>query len=139
MKARDFRIGNLGQNHDGTILKVIELREKYIGTQVIDRSKFPLPEGWQLEPIPLSEEWLEKFEFEESSLINGFFLNNTIFEKAVHIKKHPTNPGYMVFTKGVILNTLQYVHQLQNLFHALTGEELTLKTATASTTPQQTQ
>ena len=72
-------------------------------------------------PIPLTEEWLEKFglklnknhtcfhikgmQFEIPSMIGGFYDNEYGFDEESKIE-------------------LKYVHQLQNLYFALTGEEL---------------
>jgi hypothetical protein len=68
-----------------------------------------------LQPIPLTEEWLERFGFEYSDLNGDSGLwkippfqiygkcNQFIYEYALDVN---------------------YVHQLQNLYFALTGEEL---------------
>ena len=61
-------------------------------------------------PIPLTEEWLVKFGFENKT--KTFVLNN------ISIKQQ--TKGYFFYLS--IMN--QYVHQLQNLYFALTGEEL---------------
>ena len=75
-------------------------------------------------PIPLTEEWLLKFGFEEKSKSKNFYLGNFRF----HISK-PVNYDGFIFCDGydVITDRIKYVHQLQNLYFALTGEELVLK------------
>jgi hypothetical protein len=121
MRANELRIGNLLRDKvSKTELKVIELTEKDFVTYVIDRSKFPLAKGWGIEPIPLTEEWLLKFGFEWYGRITGWTINehsinekNGCFEFCIN-KEFPVE--------------LKYVHQLQNIHFALTGEELTLKT-----------
>jgi hypothetical protein len=78
----------------------------------------------EIEPIPLTEEWLIKFGFEEHTTnhkyykfgcaifrglgdsINRFYYHRSGHSKCIEIK---------------------YVHQLQNLYFALTNEELTIK------------
>ena len=75
-----------------------------------------------IEPIPLTEEWL---------LIMGF-------EKC----EHKTEPQYYkdceeisvrlfpkekYFTLAYLGTEIKYLHELQNLYFALTGEELTIK------------
>lgn len=72
----------------------------------------------EIKPIPLAEEWLVKMGF----------------------KKFVTSDKYHTYALGVInvndnivyvselgfLNHIKYVHQLQNLYFDLTGEELTV-------------
>ena len=72
--------------------------------------------GGDLEPIPLTEEWLLKFGFER--LGSGRFDFKT-FTYYLH--------DGSFYNKTSRLCTIKYVHQLQNLYFALTGEELTIK------------
>lgn len=60
IKANEIRIGNLMQDQQGNILKVIGIVEGSISYHVVDRSKFPLENGWSAFPIPLTEEILLK-------------------------------------------------------------------------------
>jgi hypothetical protein len=123
MKANEFRIGNLLRDKvSKTELKVIELTEKDFVTYVIDRSKFPLAKGWGIEPIPLTEEWLLRFGFE---IKKGKFGNEYhLLNFSLYTSKEQT----ICFVYDDFLKDIYYVHQLQNLYFALTGEELTLKT-----------
>jgi len=136
MKATELRIGNLTQDSKGNLLKVIGLTDDNISYYVVDRSKFPLEVGWQAEPIPLTEEWLVKFGFEEySKHINGDFELCIKSDKpSHHIVVRITRSNFSVFnhsecdfTQIQFINRVKHVHQLQNLVHALTGEELTIK------------
>lgn len=69
------------------------------------------------EPIPLSNELLHKLGFIIIKDSEEFFLGDfRIFL-----------PNFFKY-KDCVLNKIKYVHQLQNLFYALTGKELTLKT-----------
>lgn len=72
-------------------------------------------------PIPLTEEWLLKFGFSEK--LGNWELPNFRF----HINK-PMNFDGFLFCEGYSVTTdkIQFVHQLQNLYFALTGEELIL-------------
>lgn len=74
------------------------------------------------EPIPLTPEWLERFGFEVygsepywkyADGINGMFKNNRF-----RLFTFQTHGDYV---------PVDYVHQLQNLYFALTGQELELK------------
>lgn len=73
------------------------------------------------QPIPLTEEILLKCGFEENSagdyVLNDFLLGYITEDD--NIQYEHTNP----LMKWGIINVL-YVHQLQNLYFALTGEEL---------------
>lgn len=80
------------------------------------------PIDYEIEPIPLNEEWLLKFGFEKK--LGNYELENFRF----NINK-PINFDGFLFCEGysVITDKIQYVHQLQNLYFALTNEELTIK------------
>jgi hypothetical protein len=91
-------------------------------------------------PIPLTEEWLIKFGFE---IYNSCYKNITKFllKEEYRDTKHATigiNPvtednmlklsnvfGVWFFNNGH--HEIKHVHQLQNLYFALTNEELKLK------------
>jgi hypothetical protein len=78
----------------------------------------------KLSPIPLTEKWLLDFGFEKGDY--GFYklYYNDDFYLLTNLK------GYTELCinkiKGAVVET-KHVHQLQNLYFALTGEELTLK------------
>lgn len=84
------------------------------------------------EPIPLTEEWLVKLGFEENAgrFTNGhkeYCAHNYDFRFTI-TTDHEDNVGLCAFgSDDDIVLTVKYVHQLQNLFHSLTGEELTIK------------
>jgi len=73
----------------------------------------------EIEPIPLTEEWLVKFGFE---IKQGRF-GNEYFGK---INLYTASDKKIVFCYDDCLKGINYVHQLQNLYFALIGEELTL-------------
>ena len=77
----------------------------------------------QVKPIPLTEEWLLKFGFKKVEGLPGWTYDGyDIFKdgKSWHIFKFNQ-------TLKVHRCKLLYVHQLQNLYFALTGKELTFK------------
>lgn len=88
------------------------------------------PLTWEIQdlsPIPLSPEWLERLGFLN---IAGSFRKDGLYkmEFVFYVKE-----GILRYqTKGsgfsIELEHIQYVHQLQNLYFAFTGEELTLTT-----------
>ena len=107
MKANELRIGNfiiesLSFGSD----KVIKV-DPNIFNRRID----------EFIPITLTEEWLLKFGFKKKyksyEKCDFTFLQGG-FDK-------------LAYKLTIIENTPKYVHQLQNLYFALTGEELTFK------------
>jgi hypothetical protein len=79
-----------------------------------------------IKPIPLTEEWLIKFGFkltENHVGYNEYRLNTLGFR--VQCSKN-NNPVSLCNNRGYITDFI-HVHQLQNLYFALTGEELEIK------------
>lgn len=121
INTKDLRLGNF-INYDCETVKVLALSENSI------KFKNDEIEGFEMFPSELynyeklSEEWLLRFGFEEKSKSQNFYLENFRF----HISK-PANYDGFIFCDGydVITDRIKYVHQLQNLYFALTGEELT--------------
>jgi hypothetical protein len=115
MNTNELRIGNLCQDKiSGALLKV--------SFYVIDRNLFPLQPGWQAEPIPLTEEWLLRFGFEKND--NNQFI---LMEGSVDILFNKDLNGWTCDGINFSINMTEHVHQLQNLYFVLTGEELKLK------------
>jgi hypothetical protein len=93
----------------------------------------------QIEPIPLTEEWLLKFGFEKEYFygddakfiwwqLNDFGLEifNTNKEQG-RTSIESKDVGFFYEPMYMDYIEIKHVHQLQNLYFALTGEELTLK------------
>lgn len=72
-----------------------------------------------LQPIPLSEDWLLKFGFVKNDYPYDDYVSPP-FGLGMNIIKISKDMEFFIFK-------LSYVHQLQNLYFALTGEELTIK------------
>jgi len=127
MKETELRIGNYISNQDGT-LRGIPIGEPHI----VDKTDFKWAEMYV--PIPLTEEWLLKFGFELKDKINMGFIKQINFPHMknylyVNSKYYTTALWDEISQKEflIMLNPCQYVHQLQNLYFALTNEELTIK------------
>ncbi len=125
MKVEELRIGNLLRDKvTKTELRVIKLTEQDIVTYVIDRSMFPLLDGWGAEPIPLTEEWKLKFGFEKTEWDNfnsyRLIIGNNDYAIVLYSDGN-CEVGDIITCK------IEYVHQLQNLYFALKSEELTFK------------
>ncbi len=123
IQANELRIGNLLRDKvSKTELKVIELTEKGIVTYVIDRSKFPLKSDWGLEPIQLTEEILLKCGFVQCE--NEFWYQKNIISISPSVGTYEIQ-GSKLSLSVMRENPIRYLHQLQNLYFALTNEELT--------------
>lgn len=79
----------------------------------------------QIEPIPLTSEWLERFGFEKDDSRRTESHPYTDYEKSgVRIDLPYFEFHFNNCDSGI---DIEYVHQLQNLYFALTGQELELK------------
>lgn len=121
MKVEELRIGNLIFYHSNftkeTRVKVVDL----ITFSLLLGSHEEFKESYL--PIPLTEEWLLKFEFWTSDWdVHSTLRKQVLDSSLVYDKDNKT------FDLGDLLNIkIEYVHQLQNLYFVLTGEELKLK------------
>lgn len=118
MKQTELRLGNYITIH-GCLQEIVEL---------------PLPENCTDEntkPIPLTEEWLLKFGFyadNESWYYSLYFDKNQETFKICPLYSNGIPSGmFSVLNCMACVKKIQFVHQLQNLYFALTGEELTIK------------
>jgi len=122
MVEEELRKGNLV--YYGTT--VFTVKGYYNGIVFIDRSRGIVElEIEDLKPILLTEEYLVKFGFkkkgedEEDNAIhclNGF-----------EIIKHAFKEEFWIDANIITPYRIRHIHQLQNLYFALTGEELILK------------
>jgi hypothetical protein len=115
MKAEELRIGNLVQDDYGQIKVVnsIDFNPDRLDYTI----SFPFgdyEEVGLLTPIPLTEEWFINFGLHQGTWgyyhKNGFVIS---VERQVYFGE-----------EEVWIAELNYVHQLQNLYFTLTGEEL---------------
>lgn len=117
MKITELRIGNL----------IYEV-DKFKGTDVVPviglvENDFNLLEhSGRIKPIPLTEEWLVKMGFEKKQYF-------TYDKGLISISMPSEDPllwrkGRTYVNSWKILDAPLYVHQLQNLYFCLTGEEL---------------
>lgn len=128
MEAKELRIGNWilnGINEEfqvnGITIDYFELGQSMFG---------------EFKPIPLTEEWLIKFGFDKN--INEMQVDG--IEMKLQISGYDRDGSWFsscgTMDGGLVVlclcrgnyfsNNIMYVHQLQNVFFALTGEELTI-------------
>ena len=126
MKIQEFRIGNY-VTLKGYAYDEIDTHNEITGITdehpFVDTIVFDYLDYDEIEPIPLTEEWLLKFGFEFNVLTNRYELDDWRFD----ITK-PANYDGLLLCEGstAITDRIKYVHQLQNLYFALTGEEFVL-------------
>ncbi|WP_312306591.1 hypothetical protein [Chryseobacterium sp.] len=121
---QELRIGNLVKYVDDGEIKVINGSAiKYLENAQRLFQLFPF------EPIELTEEWLLKMGFD--LLHKGKFRN--VYDYSLdHRFGYSDNHGLVYVDSaltfvGNSFSHIKFVHQLQNLVFALTGEELTIK------------
>lgn len=121
--ANELRIGNLIEK-DNVIYKFLSLEQNHASTsayrlywvETLD-GKLGKYYSTHFNPIPLTPEILEKL---------GFEFDTITFSKSYFLLAEGDN-GFDVWIGGlskVKLNPIKYVHELQNLFYAITKEEL---------------
>ena len=112
MKANELRIGNLvlSQWENNKIHKV-RGQDIFDLEQGIDSNSF--------QPIPLTEEWLLKFGFNKGKFNYKWQYGNFIYDQKLKL--------WVWFGVQIHDYLIENVHQLQNLYFALTAQELTIK------------
>jgi hypothetical protein len=124
MKANELRIGNLLFDRGDKILRLDywdfmkPAQRMFLG----DSEVHPLTEDLEYcKPIPLTEEWLLKFGFKWKQIKD--LSSYTLSKLELYRYSSNNNKIFFEYAEGEV--ELKYVHQLQNLYFALTGEELT--------------
>jgi hypothetical protein len=116
MNAKELRIGNLFINPFGDIESVSKI--DFINDRLND---FTFN---SCKPIPLTEEWPVKFGFEKHGewyILDAFQMPTGLHISILHnITTLGSNEEYEI-------PHIKYVHSLQNLYFALTGEVLEIK------------
>ena len=116
MKIQELRIGNWFQDKfTSDRFQVILISDEVI---VFD---YETEKEWQAEPIPLTEEILLKCGFYQE---NGVMSYATQDYSSVKITYETLAKYYRLYPYTY---RIDYLHQLQNLYFDLTGEELEVK------------
>ena len=120
MKASDVRIGNYIYFKNG-IDTVLGTEMEYIMSNHTRRW-----EKKHITPISITEEWLLKFGFVKAGTVFRMKIENYIRELEYNIE---CDCFGMIDNHETIYFSwnLKHVHTLQNLYFALTGEELKIK------------
>jgi hypothetical protein len=153
IQANELRIGNYLYDDDSDDIMVVSMIEskeyaKFNNDNAfsnITAFKIAINDGYyegDFRPIPLTEELLLKFGFVKYQWMNGYFINtifgdlmiqfykteiHLFFTKVSYDSQGMTFYGRKFINNKTSFTDCKYVHQLQNLYFALTGEELTIK------------
>lgn len=114
MKASELRIGNYYNQFENT---------KKVSWSTLKTLEESTTEQLWCKPIPLTEEWLLKFGFEK---VGSNYENRLII---LHTNNKTGTFDFLLnepHSNKLIVRVIESVHQLQNLYFALTNEELTI-------------
>lgn len=132
INPNESRIGNLVY-YDNRVFEIDTIAEEFPTLNTIEFGIGVV--AWNnIKPIPITEEWLLKFGFEkrEGSVCDSFYIGlnpithdwlfDLVWLKNMMDYSYEGNPFYKNGHHEV-----KYIHQLQNLYFALTQKELTCK------------
>lgn len=119
MESRELRIGNYVEDNNGFVFNVVSIHDD--GTVYCD---FKENEGdvWEFDKnntckgIELTEEIILKCGFDKQ----GFYFlnrNSALMQMEISLSRK-------CFISSLLTIEIKHIHQLQNLYYALTGEEL---------------
>jgi hypothetical protein len=140
MKANELRIGNY-VNNMGVMIKFDEADWDCIVSKAFSQNPME-----RYEPIPLTDNWLLKFGFESSivtypndgsvySYTKNYLPNDIYTDCYLNFLSNSRDATLRLWNNKKLnevsfscpICMCQNVHQLQNLYFALTGQELTIK------------
>jgi hypothetical protein len=134
IKANELRFGNFVSNVDGKTMPITTIEKDgvtlfrfYLNQTDKHPDKTAIISDVisfdKIEPIPLTEEWLIKCGFEFNHWESKNREQKTVCFNRISIELWEDGRFYMVEIDLFITT----IHQLQNLYFALTGTELTIK------------
>lgn len=128
LNANELRIGNL---INYLLIDELDERKQWYYPSTVDIYNIPIilnkhKMNQDYQPIPLTEEWLLKLGFQSGGAKQWLFI--TLDEKdECYLYFNPLGKGIAIDQEGKECTfeiELNYVHQLQNLYFALTKKEL---------------
>lgn len=135
LKCTDLRIGNY-VNIEGDVVKVKEIYEKSIYYANGEYESYAIEDF--IHPIELTEEVLVKVGFEDRKEYFNYsrvFGDDGDYCDSIYIYYCP-RLNHFKFTHFIVENldiqtmdlyNIKYLHQLQNIYYCLTGEELNIE------------
>lgn len=125
MKANELRFGNL-VDYYWNVVTINSIDDMEVGFSDYETYDYPYLD--EIKPIPLTEEWFIKFGGKKDDLESDCYILSSLtvdyrFNKTTCLD----GSFYWVCDKVLGDTCVFYVHQLQTLYFALTGTELTLQ------------
>lgn len=121
MEAKEFRIGNYLQDREGRLCMVENLGKDCFSDSQIDAPAIKgVLTSLPCKPIPLTEEWLEIMGFKDYD----YYWSKGRIRAAWYSRTVATGERNGIYISGK--RHIKYVHQVQNLYFALTGKEITI-------------
>ena len=125
MKNSEFRIGNYIESHINEDCKITTLNNFYLDLEPLNGEPTYNDRYTTIKGIPLTKEWLIRLDFEIQMISD-----HTKDDYWIH-NKLPEDMSYYLpyFNMDIYIGdvSIKYVHQLQNFYFSLTGEELEIK------------
>lgn len=130
----ELRIGNL-VDLGNRIAKIIEIYHLACVVVDLEETQDTIEDYERVKPIPLSEDWLYKFGFEQIDKSSNSYIvyadQNHDYYLQIDVRRNNANYTILDNTfddlRAFSMVDIIYVHQLQNLYFALTNQELILK------------
>jgi hypothetical protein len=116
---KELMIGNWFTVGESKPFQITGIFKEYIWA-LIQETDFPIKD---LKPIPITKEWLLKFKFDLIELADYINVDFTRWKKGEFVIDDSNNVDFEEITLSIGYE-LEYIHQLQNLYFALTGKEL---------------
>lgn len=130
MNLTELRVGNFVSEGGKGAYRVISVSKESVFIDLPKSDKLPFGAKWKndarnIEPVPITVEWYRRMgfttqQFGPASLILSPNIDITHFQDTGDL-------WLAVGDSEVCLGSYKYVHQLQNLVFALSGEELEVK------------
>lgn len=121
IKSTELRIGNKLQKENGEIFTVLRLDNT--NDVLVEEQRGLLTLGYNLLGIPLTEQILLKAGFDKTMAWTFAIELKGNLKLVYYLGEKGWSIGFKNYSD---FSDLKYLHQLQNLYFALTGEELTI-------------
>jgi hypothetical protein len=127
IKENELRIGNYINSPYGGASEITEIGYEECGYYIRPRGSHS---GYYIDshcsPIPLTDRWLIKLGFNYDTCTRWFGIDTE--DSYFHLRKKRGGYVFIFCLDGVYREKIfKSVHELQNFFYALYGEELTIK------------
>jgi len=125
MDIQEFKLGNLikispRENEEGILFLTDIQHSSVIGEMLVPRQGYHFRIKFdEILPLELKDEWLTFLGFNKSPTENDVWIDSKSF---IQFKLSPNESGFM--EDGKIAVVIDSIHQLQNIYFTLTGEEL---------------